>query len=144
MTKDDIVENTIRTDGGLSLSGMKDNNNCTIRALSIASGIPYDEAFEIGRSAGRKTGHGFYTHKLMAHARKNGIAFRKMNYKSITLQKFLSMGLVGRFIVKRRGHAFAIIGGVIHDTIVNPPLSRLTEIYKVESHRLERIKAIQF
>ena len=144
MTKDDILDSTIRTDGGLASSGIKDNNNCTIRALSIASGIPYDEAFEIGKEAGRKTGRGFHTRKLMAYARKNGIEFRKMKYKSITLQKFLALGLVGRFVVKRRGHAFAIISGVIHDGLVNPPMSRLTEIYKVESHRLERIRAIQF
>ena len=144
MTKDDILERTIRTDGGLSLSGIKDKNNCTIRALSIACGIPYEEAFLIGKEAGRKTGHGFYTQKLMKQARKNGIDFKKMNYKSITLQKFMDLGLVGRFIVKRRGHAFAIISGVIHDGILNPPMSRLTEIYKVDSHRLERIKAMQF
>jgi hypothetical protein len=143
MTKDDILDMTFRTDGGQKLSGIKDTNACTIVALSVAAGIPYEEAFQIGKDAGRKTGRGFYTNKLMMEARKNGIEFKKMKYKSITLQKFLSLGLVGRFVVKRNGHAFAIIGGMIHDGIVNPPMSRLTEIYKVESHRLERIRAMR-
>ena len=143
MTKDDILDNTIRTDGGMILSGIKDNNSCTIRALSIASGISYEEAFQIGKEAGRKIGCGFPTSKLMKSARKNGIEFKKMKYKSITLQKFLSLGLVGRFVVRRRGHTFAIIGGVIHDAVLNPPMSRLTEIYKVYSHRLERLKAMR-
>jgi len=143
MTKDDILDMTLTTDGGQKLSGIKDTNACTIVSLSVAAGISYEEAFQIGKEAGRKTGCGFYTKKLMMQARKNGIEFRKMKYQSITLQKFLALGLVGRFIVKRRGHAFAIIGGVIHDGIVNPPMSRLTEIYKIESHRLERIKAMR-
>jgi hypothetical protein len=143
MTKDDILERTNRTDGGKTLSGIKDNNACTIIALSVAAGIPYEEAFQIGKQAGRKTGCGFYTKKLMAQARKNGIEFKKMKYQSITLQKFLGLGLVGRFVVKRNGHAFAIIGGIIHDGVFNPPMARLTEIYKIESHRLERIKAMR-
>jgi hypothetical protein len=78
----------------------------------------------------------------MKEARKNGIEFKKLKYQSITLQKFLSLGKVGRFIVRRRGHAFAIIGNVIHDVIINPPMSRLVEIYEVKSKRLDRIKQI--
>lgn len=142
MNIQDIKDNTFVTDGGKKLSGIKDDNACTIIALATATGIPYKEAFQIGLDAGRKTGHGFYTNRLMKQARKNGIKFRKLKYKSITLQKFLKLGLAGRFVVKRRGHAFAIIGNVIHDVIVNPPMCRLIEIYEVKSNRLDRLKQI--
>jgi hypothetical protein len=141
MTKDDIQENTIITDGGQKLSGIKDRNACTIIALATAAGIPYKEAFQIGKNAGRKTGCGFYTNRLMKEAKKNGIELKKLKYKSITLQKFLSLGKVGRFVVKRNGHAFAIIGNMIHDVIINPPMSRLVEIYEVKSNRIETFKS---
>jgi len=123
-------------------SGIKDNNNCTICALSTAAGIPYNEAYEIGKKAGRKNGRGFITSKLMKTARKCGIEYRKMKCGSITIQKFLAKYPVGRFIVRRSGHAFAIIDGTIYDHTENTPLQRITDIWKVESKRLDTIKAI--
>lgn len=123
-------------------SGIKDNNNCTICALSTAAGIPYNEAFAIGVKAGRKTGRGFQTTKLMEVARKFGIDFRKIKSGSITIQKFLVKYPVGRFVVRRRGHCFCIINGVIYDHTENKPLQRITDIWKVESKRLDTIKAI--
>ena len=119
-----------------------DTNNCTIVALSIAAGISYEEAYEIGEEAGRKKGNGFYTNKLMQKARKKGIVFEKLRFKEITINKFLKMNLKGRFLVRRRGHAFTIIDSTIYDVLVNPAFARLKEIYLVESHRLERIKAM--
>jgi hypothetical protein len=119
-----------------------DTNNCTIVALSIAAGIPYEEAYEIGKEAGRKKGNGFYTNKLMATARKYGIDFKKMRYKEITINKFLKLNLKGRYLVRRRGHAFTIIDSTIYDVLVNPTFARLIEVYLVKSHRLERLKAM--
>jgi hypothetical protein len=119
-----------------------DTNNCTIVALSIAAGIPYEEAYEIGVGAGRKKGKGFYTKNLMDEARKKGIRFEKLRFKEVTINKFLKMNLKGRFLVRRRGHAFTIIDSTIYDVLVNPAFARLKEIYLVESHRLERIKSM--
>jgi len=123
-------------------SGIKDNNNCTICALSTSAGIPYNEAFEIGKAAGRKTGRGFHTEKLALTAKKHGISLRKMKHKPITIQKFLERYPTGRYLVRRRGHAFAIIDGIIYDHLTNTPLQRITDSWKVESKRLDTIKAI--
>jgi hypothetical protein len=123
-------------------SGIKDKNNCTICALSTAACIPYHEAFEIGKESGRKTGKGFATFKLMDTAKKFGIRFEKIESKTISIKNFLLKFPRGRFIVRRRGHAFAIIDGAIYDHITNKPLQRITDIWKVENHRLERIKAM--
>jgi hypothetical protein len=121
---------------------MGDKNNCTIIALSVAAGIPYEEAYDIGRQAGRVKGKGFHTKKLMETARKYGIEYRKMRFNEITINKFLKSNLKGRYLVRRRGHAFTIIDSTIYDVMVNPSFARLTEVYLVESHRLERIKTL--
>jgi hypothetical protein len=125
-----------------SNSGFKDTNNCTICALSTAAGIPYNEAYEIGKKAGRKNGRGFITRKLMEVARKNGIDYRKIKTTGITIQKFLKKYPTGRFVVNRRGHAFAIIDGTIYDHLENTPLQRIVGIWKVESKRLDTIKSL--
>ena len=122
-------------------SGIKDNNNCTICALSTSAGIPYNEAFEIGKAAGRKTGRGFHTKKLVLTAKKKGISLRKMKHKPITIQKFLERYPTGRYLVRRTGHAFAIIDGIIYDHLTNTPLQRIKDSWKVESKRLDTIKA---
>jgi hypothetical protein len=122
--------------------GIKDNNNCTIVALSTAAGLPYTEAYKIGEKAGRKHGRGFYTCKLMDTAKKNGIDFRKIKTGGITIQKFLKKNPTGRFVVNRRGHAFAIIEGTIYDHLENKPMQRIVGIWKVESKRIDTIKAM--
>jgi hypothetical protein len=122
--------------------GFKDNNNCTIVALSTAAGIPYTEAYRIGKESGRKHGCGFYTHKLMKTARKNGIEYRKIKTGGITIQKFLQKNPTGRFVVNRRGHAFCVIDGVIYDHLENKPMQRIVGIWKVESKRIDTIKAL--
>jgi hypothetical protein len=123
-------------------TGFKDNNNCTIVALSTAAGIPYTEAYRIGKESGRKHGKGFYTHKLMNTARKNGIVYRKIKTEGMTIQKFLQKYPEGRFVVNRRGHAFAVIDGTIYDHLENKPMQRIKGIWKVESKRLDTIKAL--
>jgi hypothetical protein len=140
LTQKDIKIRTYLTDGGLMESGIKDSKHCTVSSLAIAAGIPYEEAFEIAKTAGRKANDGFYIKKLMATARKYGIRFKKLKYKSITLQKFLSLDIEGRFVVNRKGHAFSIINGQIFDTLYNAPRQILIEIYMVENHRRERMK----
>ena len=122
--------------------GIKDNNNCTIVALSTAAALPYTEAYRIGKVAGRKHGKGFYTGKLMKIARKNGVDFRKIKTSGITIQKFLQKYPEGRFVVNRRGHAFAIIDGTIYDHLENKPMQRIMGIWKVESKRLDIIKTL--
>jgi hypothetical protein len=125
-----------------SNSGIKDNNNCTICALSTAAGIPYNEAYEIGKKAGRKNGRGFYTAKLMETARKNGVDYRKIKTGGMTIQKFLQKYPEGRYVVNRRGHAFAIIDGTIYDHLENKPMQRIVGIWQVESKRLDTIKSL--
>jgi hypothetical protein len=122
-------------------SDIKDRRNCTICALSTAAGIPYNEAFQIGKDAGRKTGRGFNTAKLALTAKKSGIKIRKMNHKTLTIQKFLERYPTGRYLVRRSGHAFAIIDGIVYDHLTNTPLQRITDSWNVESKRLDTLKA---
>jgi len=123
-------------------SGINDSNNCTICALATAAGIPYTEAYKIGEEAGRKHGKGFYTSKLMNHARKKGIEFRKIKCGGITIQKFLKKNPTGRFVVNRRRHAFCIIDGVIYDHLENKPMQIIKSIWKVQSKRLDTFKSL--
>lgn len=119
-----------------------DTNNCTIIALHMAAAIPYKKANKIGLLAGRKPKQGCYLVDLFKAARKEGIRFRKRKVERMTLRKFLTKYPKGRFVVEKRGHAFAVIDGKYYDTVDHGIGSIIIGCYKVESHRIETIKKI--
>ncbi len=48
------------TDGGrASSSRPRQRNDCTVRALAIAGGLSYDDAYDLLKEAGRKCSRGF-------------------------------------------------------------------------------------
>jgi len=135
---------TNATDGGRSRSGIKEKGDCTIRALAISAGIPYEYAHKIGTEAGRKKGKGFYPDKLLKYAKKEyGITYKKKRYKSVTIQRFIKENPTGHYYVATNRHAFAIINGTIYDTGLNRPLQRLEECYLISSKRLTYLRETQ-
>jgi hypothetical protein len=113
------------SDGGKSETGIKDYNDCTIRALALSAGIKYDVAHKIGRDAGRKDKKGIISDYLIDEAKKNGLKFFKRVRSQITISKFIKRNPKGKFYCKSRGHAFAIIDGVIFDTDNNTEYQRI-------------------
>ena len=120
----------IKNDAGSSESGLNENLDCTIRALSASSGIQYEVAHKIGKDAGRKDRHRFNVPKLIKEAKKNGLKYYKVIRSTITVNKFLQKYSKGRFYCVRRGHAFAVVDGVILDTTYNTPFQIITEAYE--------------
>jgi len=135
------VRNHMQSDGGLHHSGIDDDNNCTIRAFAIAYCMPYKDAYYMGELAGRPHGKGYWMHKIMDKAKEFGYDSIEMDYNG-TLSGFLKNYGKGRYICVRRGHAFAIIDGKIHDTLINGSNSKLIHVYDVQFSRKELIKQI--
>lgn len=140
----DLKSRTICSDAGREKSGIKDQNDCTIRALAASAGIPYAYAHKIGREAGRKNKKGFHPEILLKYAKKEyGITYKKKRYKSVTIQRFIKENPLGRYYVATNTHAFAIINGTIHDTGLNRPLQRLEEVYLMSNNRTNYLRETQ-
>lgn len=111
-------------DAGRSTSRRpKQSNDCTVRALALARGMEYDEAYDVLADAGRTCGRGFDFVTWVAGqpwARK--IAFpavkgqTRMNPASF-VQQFPS----GVFICRVAKHVFVVKNGVVHDVFENRP-----------------------
>lgn len=104
----------VQNDGGKSAAGIKDKNNCTVRALAIAANLPYEFADKIATEAGRKRNKGMQTGDLMSLAATKGVASNR-NTCAMTLKRFLQMYPTGRYVCRKAKHAFAVIDGVVHD-----------------------------
>ena len=119
----------------------EDSNNCTIISLSLAASIPYKEAEEIGIKAGRKKNEGFYLEPLFKEARKKGIKIENVKTrKKMNLKQFISNFPIGRFVLKKTGHAFCVINGKVHDVKTNGMNSKIQTIYRFDVDSENQIK----
>ena len=124
-----------------------ETRDCTVRALSNASGMHYDNAHALLKKHGRKdrcgaffgtmlkayTEAGFVldsVHGTTASARwASRVAKRKAD-DGITLSKILPKLAFGEYIVNTTGHAVAVVNGKIIDTFDNPAGKRVVAVFK--------------
>jgi hypothetical protein len=90
--------------------------DCTVRALATVAEITYALAEEIAADGGRRRGRKVKSENVIAAAKARGVRFRKIRFSARTLGKFIRQHPVGRFYVRKRGHAFAVIDGTVHDS----------------------------
>ena len=96
-------------------------NDCTVKALAIATGLPYDDAHKALADLGRKPRRGCYWHQVGEKA-ANALGFNmrqltadEYNCKTIKTagrDKALSSGV---YTIHMRGHVAAMIDGEVID-----------------------------
>lgn len=123
---------TIRTTENLK-AAESDRRCCTINALSVSAGIPFETAQQIGAKAGRKRNRGFFGKKLLPVAKRYGVTYRKLRFKRMTLQRFIRTYPTGKYYVETTSHAFAVIDGVVNDWRENKAGCVLVEAFRVTS-----------
>jgi hypothetical protein len=110
-----------------------EKNDCTVRALAIATETPYIKAYAKLATAGRKRNRGFHICKIL----KSGTVhfnhvFKKLKFrKAITLQKFIQKYPTGTFYVQKYAHVFVIRDSVVLDTYRPGPYTRITKAWEV-------------
>ena len=115
-----------------------EKNNCTVTALATVLGVDYGVAFDIAEEAGRKPKRGFKSEILVRYfnkkkAEKAGYKFHYAIRSNITVQKFCKRFPTGRFYVRKKGHAFAIVDGTVFDRSEDVrPLTRIIDAWRLE------------
>ena len=128
--------------------GIKDKNDCAIRALANVSTMTYPEAHaritELGRRKNRGTPwvalHTAYTEagakdvayfgsKMVKYSTKHNVKHFKQGF---TLKTFVSKRPKGRHIVLIRGHALAVCNGAVIDTFASKAGKRVMAVYSFD------------
>jgi len=106
------------TDGGKASSKRpRQSNDCTVRAVAIAFGWKYDDAYDWLSAEGRECGRGFHIDEFLAER-----GARKMSFPAIKGQRRMNPAAFckqfpnGRYICRVAKHVFAVIDGVVHDS----------------------------
>jgi hypothetical protein len=116
-------------DGGRSESKRPAQTaDCTVRALSIVTGVCYDIAYETLAAAGRRPCHGFEIEEWLTKRRGKvfGGRFKRVSLIApraipgspkviFTPSSFARYHSKGRFILSTPSHVFALLDGVAHD-----------------------------
>lgn len=124
-----------------------ETRDCTVRALSNAADMPYDDAHALLKKHGRKNRCGaFFSTMLKAYneagfvlnsvhgttgaARSAARIAKREAQEGITLAKILPKLAFGEYIVNTTGHAVAVVNGKIIDTFDNPAGKRVIAVFK--------------
>ena len=97
----------------------RQRNDCTVRALALATSVEYDEAYDRLMGAGRKSSRSFALNRWLP---QSGIPFTKVSYPAVKGKKRMTLGEFsrgdgsnGRWIANCAKHVIAVIDGVILD-----------------------------
>lgn len=114
--------------------GFSERNDCTVRAVSAACNASYASAHSLLAAAGRKPRRGMYFQQYMANQTELlGCKVTRVATGRPTLEQALYRYMAdGRYIVVKRGHAFAVIDGVVIDTAAVGSRSRVLAIWRVD------------
>ena len=110
-----------------------ERNDCTVRAMAIATETPYIKVFMKFAAAGRRRNCGFHVSDILKTKSVHfDHLFKKLPFrKPITLQKFILKYPKGIFYVQKYGHVFIIRDGVVLDTYRPSPYVRITKAWEV-------------
>jgi hypothetical protein len=105
-------------DGSKYAALSTEQRDCSVRALSIATGRSYEECHQLFAQAGRTTGRGTSVKaSRIVHEARLGLTpittYREWGYP--TLHYFAETHPTGRYILHTSTHAFALVDGVVHD-----------------------------
>lgn len=96
-------------------NGHIDRASCTVRTLASVAGLSFEAASVIADAAGRQRGRRFKSHLLIDAAKRAGLKVHKLRFSGKTVRKFVEQYPSGRFYVRKTGHAFTVIDGVVGD-----------------------------
>ena len=111
------IEHNI-SDGGKELSGIKDKNDCVVRAIAHATNTPYKLVHtycaQYGRKSNRGMMTGFLNEKQILLGHK--ISPVKIIRYKLTVNKFMKGFITGTFLVCTVDHMFAVKDGILFDS----------------------------
>lgn len=115
-------------------SPKEENNDCTVRALVISTGMPYHDCYMYLASFGRKPNRGTNIRKFFKNNRTVfDYSFTKLKFrKAVTLNKFVKLYPSGTYYVRKSRHVFVVKDGVAIDMSKPKTFCRITDAWEVK------------
>ena len=123
------------TDGGRSKSKRpRQSNDCTVRAIAIAMGLDYDDAYDWLAAEGRESWSRFNIDEFLKDRGARKISFPAVKGKPrMNPATFCKEFPKGRYICNVAKHVFAVVDGVVHDAFENRPNRCIYTAYEISA-----------
>lgn len=117
-----------------------ETNDCAVRAMANAFGISYERAHAAMKANGRKDRKGAYNltiHNAITqeHGGKRAVQLNHIgtgkDQRQVTIGTFCKFRTTGSYYCIVRGHAFAIVDGVVQDAFKNKAGKRIYRAYEI-------------
>lgn len=115
-----------------------EQNDCSVRAIQIALNIPYSEAHHIiktktgRRDKGACYGFSSFVEKNIQYIKKLDPKPWKNEEKIGTLSKFIKNNPTGTWILRKNGHVFTVIDGVVYDSWNPGPKTQIKQAWQIK------------
>ena len=121
-----------------------DSKDCSVRALAVATGVPYAVASVAYSVLGRRLKAGTQVSlSERLHIEILGMT-RITAVEGMDLETFLQVVPTGRYVVHKTGHAFAVIDGVVHDwENTTRAGTRITRVWKVTERARAKMEGLK-
>jgi hypothetical protein len=136
----------VKTEGGKELSSTpKQKNDCSIRALVLVTGRPYDEIYSFLKPLGRDYNEGLANDTLRELMGRGcfGYSFQWIFFKAIKGEsrmnpiKFCRDFKEGTYLLNIAGHVSTCIDGIIYDSFYQRPDRCIYGAWKVIKNERE-------
>jgi len=124
-----------------------DTKDCAVRALAVATGVPYTVASVTFSAQGRRIKRGT-DQETSTKLYETVLGMRRVELaEGLRLGAFLEVARTGSFIVHKKGHAFAVVEGVVHDwegktTRDNTTIVRCWKVTEVARGKMEKMQEL--
>ncbi len=111
-----------------------DTRDCSVRALAVSTGVGYETASAAFSAQGRVLKKGT-PRTLSENFYENVLGMKRVTMaEGMRLEAFLMVARSGSFLVHKKGHAFAVVEGVVCDwegTRTSHAGTMLEQVWKV-------------
>lgn len=124
------------TDAGRQYSDwILERNDCTVRALAIATNETYDAVHEELRRAGRRTHRGFELTEYLARRRTFlGHSLKRTTFRRhATITEVIEALGQGSYVVDLDDHVLAVVDGTARDLIRVPQTERVLGVWRFDA-----------
>jgi len=121
-----------------------DKNDCSVRALAVATGVPYAVASVAYSVLGRRLKTGTQV-GLSERLHIEILGMTKVTaVEGMDLETFLRVVPKRSYVVHKIGHAFAVVDGVVHDwENTTRPGTRITRVWKVTERARAKMEGLK-
>ena len=120
-----------------------DKNDCAVRALAVACGVSYATASAVYSARGRRLKAGTEV-TLSAELCEQILEMKRVTLaEGLRLEAFLEVAKTGSYMVRKAGHMFAVVEGVVHDwQSTTRENTKILGVWKVTEQARARMRAM--